>query len=261
VQQAFTVGLDGTAVGAPLPCTGQPAATDARKAADPLLGPTLRVLSWNLHKNDDAGWDADLARFSAESDVVLIQEAELTAALREVLAHAGFDGVLASAFALDGRETGVLSAARVRPSSVCVQRQFEPLLRLPKSVVIARYGLRGTPETLAVANVHAINFTFGLGDYRAQFEAIAKELVDHRGPVIVAGDFNTWSTSRLDVVNEVMRRMGLHPVLPTVDTRSRFFGWQVDYIFVRGLEVVHAVAPEVGSSDHNPVLATFRLPR
>jgi endonuclease/exonuclease/phosphatase (EEP) superfamily protein YafD len=76
--------------------------------------------------------------------------------------------------------------------------------------------------------------------------------------VIVAGDFNTWSPLRLDVVNDVMQRMGLVSVLPLSDTRSRFFGHQVDYIFVRGLAVVHAVAPEVTSSDHNPVLATLR---
>jgi endonuclease/exonuclease/phosphatase (EEP) superfamily protein YafD len=230
-------------------------------ADDPLPGPTLRVLSWNLHKNGDPGWDADLARIAADSDLLLIQEAALTVGLKQVLVKAGFDGLLASAFALDGHETGVLSAARVRPTSACVQRHFEPLLQLPKSAVITRYGLPGSAEGLAVANLHAINFTLGLVDYRAQLEAIARELADHRGPVIVAGDFNTWSRTRLEVVHDVMQRMGLQPVLPQVDTRSRFFGQQVDYVFVRGLEVVRAEAPEVESSDHNPVLATLRLPR
>jgi hypothetical protein len=56
-----------------------------------------------------------------------------------------------------------------------------------------------------------------------------------------------------------MQRMGLVSVLPWIDTRSRFLGHQVDYIFVRGLEVVYAEAPEVESSDHNPVLATLRV--
>jgi endonuclease/exonuclease/phosphatase (EEP) superfamily protein YafD len=261
VQQAFAIARDGTAVGGPLPCSTSAATTEAGKAADPLPGPTLRVLSWNLHKNGDPGWDADLARFAADSDLLLIQEASLTEGLHGVLANAGFDGLLASAFALDGRETGALSAARVRPASACVQRQFEPLLQLPKAAVIQRYGLSGTTERLAVANVHAINFTLGLADYREQLEAIARELADHRGPLIVAGDFNTWSASRFDVVKDVMQRMGLQPVLPLVDTRSRFFGQQVDYIFVRGLEVVHAAAPEVESSDHNPVLVTLRLLR
>lgn len=256
VQQAFALGRDGAVVGAPRPCTG--AAVDAG-TAETLPNPTLRVLSWNLHKNGDPGWDVDLTRFAAAADLLLIQEAALTPRLREVLAAAGVDWLLASSFALNGNETGVLSAARVRPAAGCVQRHVEPLLQLPKSAVITRYRLPDTPDMLAVANVHSINFTLGLDDYRAQLEAIARELEGHRGPVIVAGDFNTWSEARVRVANEVMARMGLESVPPHIDKRTRILGQQVDHIFVRGLAVVHAEAPEVTSSDHNPVLATLRV--
>jgi endonuclease/exonuclease/phosphatase (EEP) superfamily protein YafD len=259
LQQAFAVGHDGIAVGSPLPCIGGTTTANAEAAALPLPGPELRVLSWNLHKNDDPGWDSDLARFAAASDLLLIQEAALTANLQRALHDAGYDWLLASSFTLNDHETGVLSAARVQPASACVQRFFEPLLQLPKSAVITRYEVTGVAQRLAVANLHAINFTLGLGAYRAQLEAIARELAGHRGPVIVAGDFNTWSPRRLEVVHDVMQRLGLVPVLPWIDTRTRFLGHQVDHIYVRGLEVVHAEAPEVGSSDHNPVLATLRV--
>lgn len=257
VQLAFAVGHDGIAAGHPLPCDG--GATNANVAALPLPGPDVRVLSWNLHKNDDPGWDADLARFAAASDLVLVQEAELNTRLQHVLQDVGYDWVLASAFMLHDHATGVLSAARVPPRSACVQRVFEPLLRLPKSAMITRYALPGTSQTLAVANVHAINFTLGLRAYRVQLEAIARDLADHRGPVIVAGDFNSWNSARLEVVRDVTQRLGLVAVLPRIDTRSRFFGHQVDYVFVRGLEVVSAEAPQVESSDHNPVLVTLRV--
>jgi endonuclease/exonuclease/phosphatase (EEP) superfamily protein YafD len=176
-----------------------------------------------------------------------------------VLQDAGYDWLLASSFILHDRATGVLSAARVRPASACVQRFFEPLLRLPKSGVITRYEVKGVAQRLAVANLHSINFTPGLGGYRAQLEAIALELADHRGPMIVAGDLNTWNPRRLEIVHDVMQRMGLVSVVPWIDTRSRFLGRPVDFIFVRGLEVVHAEAPEVESSDHNPLLATLRV--
>jgi endonuclease/exonuclease/phosphatase (EEP) superfamily protein YafD len=259
VQQAFALGRDGTVVGRSLQCTGDAAALGGERAAEPLPGPLLRVLSWNLHKNGDPGWDADLARFAAASDLLLLQEAALTSGLQRVLGDADYDWLLASAFTLNGRETGVLNAARVRPASACTLRAFEPLLQLPKSTVITRYLVAGVEGTLAVANVHSVNFTLGLGEYRAQLEAIARELADHRGPVIVAGDFNSWNPPRLEVVADVMQRMGLTAVLPAEDTRSRFLGHQVDYVFVRGLEVVHAAAPEVTSSDHNPVQATLRV--
>jgi endonuclease/exonuclease/phosphatase (EEP) superfamily protein YafD len=177
-----------------------------------------------------------------------------------VLDDAGLDWLLASAFMLNGSETGVLSAARVRPANACVQRLFEPLLELPKSAVIVRYAMQGVDGTLAVANLHSINFTLGLVDYREQLEAIARELAGHRGPVVVGGDLNTWHPWRLAIVEEVMRGMGLVAVLPPVDSRSRFLGHPVDHLFVRGLEVLHAEAPEVVSSDHNPLLATLRVP-
>jgi endonuclease/exonuclease/phosphatase (EEP) superfamily protein YafD len=217
------------------------------------------VLSWNLHKNDDPGWEADLTRFAAASDLLLIQESALTAGLQRVLQDAGYDGLLGSSFMLNDHATGVLSAARVRPASACIQRSFEPLLRLPKSAVITRYEVKGVAQTLAVANVHSINFTLGLRAYRAQLEAIARELAEHRGPMIVAGDFNTWSSARLEVVEDVMQHLGLVSVPPGIDGRSRFLGHQVDHIFVRGLEVMHAEAPKVESSDHNPVLVALRV--
>lgn len=257
-QQAFITGSDGAVVGSTRPC---PAETTVEGVAA-LPGPELRLLSWNLHKGADPGWDTDLARFAAASDLLLIQEAALTTDLRRVLSSAGFDWLLAGAFALDGSETGVLSAARVPAAGACVQRAFEPLLQLPKATLIARYALgSGNGATLAVANLHSINFTLGLGAYRAQLEALEHELAGHHGPVIVGGDFNTWHPDRLTAVNDTMQRLGLVPVLPIDDTRSRFFGKQVDFVFVRGLEVVHAQAPVVTSSDHNPLLATLRLLR
>jgi endonuclease/exonuclease/phosphatase (EEP) superfamily protein YafD len=259
VQHAFTLGHDGVAAGRALPCNGGLTTPAARAAARPLPGPELRVLSWNLHKNGDHGWDTDLARFAATADLLLIQEAALTAGLQRTLRDAGYDWLLANAFMLNDHATGVLSAARHRPTSACVQRSFEPLLRLPKAAVITRYDIRGASLPLAVANVHAINFTLGLDAYRAQLEAIARELAAHRGPVIVAGDLNTWSATRLDVVRDVMRRMGLVSVSLPIDTRTRFLGRQVDYMFVRGLEVVSVEAPAVGSSDHNPLLARLRV--
>lgn len=258
VQQAFAVGRDGSVAGRSLQCTGE-APRIGSTEAKPLPGPLVRVLSWNLQKGEQPGWEGDLARFAADVDLVLLQEALLTAELQRVFANAGFDWVLAGSFNLNGRETGVLSAARVRPASACTQRFFEPLLGLPKSALIARYALSGSEETLGVANVHSINFTLGFGEYREQLEAIARELADHRGPVIFAGDFNTWNPARVEVLADVVQRLGLAPVLPTADTRTRFLGHPVDYVFIRGLDVVDASAPEVTSSDHNPVRATLRI--
>mgnify|MGYP002151202232 CR=1 FL=1 len=83
--------------------------------------------------------------------------------------------------------------------------------------------LRERGETVAVANLHGINFTLGLGRFTEQIRAVADELRRHSGPVVFGGDFNTWSAARQAEVEEVMRGLGLVPVLPTDDTRRRFF--------------------------------------
>lgn len=40
---------------------------------------------------------------------------------------------------------------------------------------------------------------------------------------------------------------------------ARFFGHKVDHIFYRGLDLLDSRAVPVTSSDHDPLMATFRL--
>ena len=77
--------------------------------------------------------------------------------------------------------------------------------------------------------------------------------------MIVGGDFNTWSAARLRAMHDAMTRLGLAAVVPAADRRTLVLGQQIDYLFVRGLEVGDAQVPEVTASDHNPLLATLRL--
>jgi endonuclease/exonuclease/phosphatase (EEP) superfamily protein YafD len=77
---------------------------------------------------------------------------------------------------------------------------------------------------------------------------------------VLAGDFNTWSEERHNVLNEIARRLGMTSVDLVPDGRRRTFGRHLDHLFVRGLRVLNAHAPEVKSSDHNPIFATLAAP-
>jgi endonuclease/exonuclease/phosphatase (EEP) superfamily protein YafD len=229
-------------------------------ATSPPLDPrAIRVVTWNIHKQADAGWSRDLDRFTKQSDVVLLQEAVLDAPIRRLIDGEGFTWAMASSFELGSADIGVITASRVAPRDVCTLRADEPLLHIPKSTVVAWYALPRHARTLAIANVHAINFTLSLGEYRAQLAALAKALASHRGPLIVAGDFNTWSAGRARVLHDVASRLGLTELSLPANARSRFLGREVDHIYVRGLAPVSARAVSVVSSDHNPVLATLRV--
>jgi endonuclease/exonuclease/phosphatase (EEP) superfamily protein YafD len=269
--RAVVSGPGGTARVMTLTCgavaRGLQAAADSH-AGDALDRRPFRVLVWNVHKQGDSGWERDLSAFAAASDVVLLQETVLQRSLRDILDDSGLRWVMASSFLLGADDNGVLTATRIAPIASCTQREIEPLIRIPKSAVISwlpitnqRTDTRaGSRETLAIANVHSINFDLSLDAYRAQLEALADALAGHRGPIIFAGDFNTWSDARDRVVAEIAARLGLIELDLRVDQRAVFFGRHLDHIFIRGLQLVDVSALPVTSSDHNPMAATLRIP-
>ena len=224
----------------------------------------FKVLTWNIHKQGDSGWERDLSAFAAGNDVVLLQEAVLQPPLRKILNDTGLRWSMASSFLLDADDIGVLTATRIAPVASCTQRVVEPLIRIPKSAVISWLPIidtaAGARETLAIVNVHSITFELSLDVYRSQLEALADALAGHRGPIIFAGDFNTWNDARDRVVSEIAARLGLTELNLRVDQRAVFFGRHLDHIFIRGLETVDVVAVPVTSSDHNPMGATLRIP-
>jgi endonuclease/exonuclease/phosphatase (EEP) superfamily protein YafD len=219
----------------------------------------IRIVSWNIHKQADSGWQRDLRLFGTRNDLVLLQETVLDAPLRAAIGDEGFRWVMASSFLESGIDIGVLTASRVLPLASCTERVVEPLLRIPKSAVITWFALNGRRDSLAVVNVHAINFSLSLGAYCEQFKAIGDALDHHRGPVILAGDLNTWTDARAAAVQAVANRLGLTEVRYGTGRRSEFFGHELDHIYTRQLATVASSALAVRSSDHNPVAATLRV--
>ncbi|MEO8752851.1 MAG: endonuclease/exonuclease/phosphatase family protein [Casimicrobiaceae bacterium] len=219
----------------------------------------VRILMWNLHKEEDDGWEEDLTRLAQANDVLLLQEVTLRDPVQDVLHAAGLRWILASSFMVEDIDIGVLTATRAAPVANCTQRVVEPLLRIPKSAVITWLPLRGKPQTLAIANVHAINFTLTLGAYQAQLEALAEVLAAHQGPIVLGGDFNTWSVARGEALREIAARLHLVEITYADDQRAVFLGNRVDHVFVRGLDMVSSLVRPVTSSDHNPIEVVLRL--
>jgi endonuclease/exonuclease/phosphatase (EEP) superfamily protein YafD len=236
------------------------AAVESSAAAPGTLDPRgIRIASWNVHKEGDNGWQSDLGRLLDGSDVLLLQEAGVSPELRAVIERGGLSWVLASAFEYLGAEYGVLTATRVGPADACTLRAYEPLLGIPKAALVTRFRLLGRDTTLVIANLHAINFTLGTAEYRAQLDAIGDTLAAHRGPLVLAGDFNTWNDGRVAAVRDLAARLALAPVAFAIDDRTRFLGHIFDRVYTRGVEIIDAQAWTVKSSDHNPVAVSFRV--
>ena len=218
----------------------------------------FQLVNWNLYKGWKPGWEEDLERIIGDSDIVTLQEMVLPADGSRILQDRKWHWVFAPAFRYNGQTAGVLTASSTASGRACMLRVVEPLLRLPKSVLITRHPFPSQGSSLWVVNVHSINFTPGTDRFRRQWDRLMEILASTEGPLIVAGDFNTWSQKRLDIVLRATRRNGLAPVIFKKDARTTVFGHAVDHVFYRGLTPVEAVVYEVSSSDHHPMAVTFR---
>jgi endonuclease/exonuclease/phosphatase (EEP) superfamily protein YafD len=221
----------------------------------------FNLLNWNILKGFKSGWETDFKQLSAQSDLLVIQEARLTGEMQELLQDGRYYWNLAAAFKYRNVKTGVLTASKIKPAFQCSMRVDEPLLSIPKTVLINLYPISNSDQLLLVANVHSVNFILGSARYRTQWQKLEEILSKHQGPIILSGDFNTWNKERKGVVKSVTQRLKLRPVIFEVDHRATFFDYPVDHVYYRGLKPVKALVHKVETSDHNPMLVTFRTAR
>ncbi len=215
------------------------------------------LATWNIYKNALPGWREDLQGLRDHADLLLLQESHLAPEMLRWLARADMDWSMAHAFTYRGFWSGVLTASRVPQLRVCALRAREPLVHLPKTALVSWLPLEGREEPLLLINLHGINFTFDEQALARQLEAVETFMDNHEGPVILAGDMNTWSLSRQAVVQALAKRQGLQRV-EFQEPTTHFLDRQVDHIYFRGLRLVQSRVLRVHSSDHFPLIATFR---
>ncbi len=224
------------------------------------LGQRFSLLCWNVHK--EMGSPAFDRIFCAlrrryDPDLWLLQEALFAPhALHCLEAHD-------YAIAFNLKRHGVLSAARCRFETAEALRTQRRELRIAtrKSLLITRHRLHdGAP--LTVVNLHAINFV-SAAVFTDEMLRLSERLHTVEGPMIVAGDFNTWSTKRLKELDTFAGGLALRrAVLDDAHHLKRMFSKPLDHLFYRGLDLLHAQALDTrNASDHNPIVATFTLPQ
>ncbi len=219
----------------------------------------IAILDWNIYKGRRRGWHDDFLRLSTAKDIIFLQEASLNERLQEILQQQNLFWNLNSAFRYMGVEVGVLVASTIRPLGSCGLRHSEPIIGVPKTILISKYIITGSIEELLVANIHGINFSLGIGAYQQQLDGLQEILEKHDGPLILAGDFNNWSNKRTAIITRLAENLSLQVLDFAGENRTTFFGDPVDNILYRGLKLLNYEVHSVSSSDHNPITVTFRL--
>lgn len=219
----------------------------------------IALLVWNIYKQNKPEWKSVLDNYSADKALILLQEASLTDELRHWMVQSDIDSQMVEAFRVFDESAGVMSLSHSMPEQACAHIVTEPWLRLPKSALYTRYPL-SNGESLAVINIHAVNFTIGVEEYEAQLQELYSRVKAHTGPMLLAGDFNTWNESRIAELERIVHILELKAVEFNPDERKRFVtGLPLDHIYYKNMTLINAKAPFTDASDHSPLMATFNI--
>lgn len=233
------------------------------------------LLVWNVHKGRRFFRWRDTAFTEIQQlrpDLTLLQEyVDDTPAVPSTFFN-GHDASMVVGFyrhANRRHPAGVCTRSRVRNySEKAFVSQNKEFSNTPKTALFTSYEIEGSADRLGVINIHGMNFVTS-SIFKQFLDQIDEHARSHVGPLIFAGDFNTWSTSRVSLVKTVMQEHGLTEIFLPNATKSRGrikplfrrlgFGKKqdsapvLDRIFTRGLRVENAHVLDSRASDHKPL--------
>lgn len=226
---------------------------------------SIQALIWNIKKGSMEKFEEEFVRYSRGKELFLLQEVyrddAFVSLIRKIRADWNF-GISFLYKRENNTPTGSMVGGIFKATDSFVKHSpdKEPITDTPKSITFSRYPVRGRSQDLMVVSVHGINFET-TGAFKRQMDQVHGELKNFTGPVLLAGDFNTWNKSRTSYLFEIISDLGLSEVrLKNGKYRKTFNGYYLDHIFARGVDIKSAeVRPESKGSDHQPMILDFRI--
>jgi len=226
------------------------------------LPDTFGLLCWNVYKNNQKHprfknfLHKEVERRNV--DLILFQEASFRDNHHFDIPHFSYDA--AANLEFRGEFYGVLTASRIESTraKAYLSEGRESMFGPHKSLLLSEYSF-DNGSTLLVLNVHAINFRENQR-YSKELERFLDLLKEHKGPMILAGDFNSWNNKRMNKLQKIAEKLSLTAVsFKETGKVKSFMGKELDFVFYRGVELVDAVVmDEHKLSDHNPLFVCFR---
>lgn len=220
----------------------------------------FRLCIWNWQKNKHKNWPTEFDRLVKNADLFLVQEASLSPRLKEKWEHSKLFWTQSTAFLSPIKKypTGVATASVCQP----IQTHFcttetEPFIQTAKTALATLLPVQHN-KFLWVINIHAVNFR-RIRAFQSALMHLSKMIPDDNTPVLLGGDFNTWSKARTDLLYGLAKQKNLREVVFKDDYRKCWLGKPLDFLFIRGLKVHSAHIYKTDSSDHNPLLAELSV--
>ena len=235
------------------------------------LPSSFDVLVWNTYKGRKEGFSEKLNSYLEKAELVLLQE--FTPDVRNdryTGNDEGYEYSYASTFVFKGKKkSGVATGSRARAKTQhFVMSDGGYGVVMPKATLITTYRIEGRSETLLVANIHAKNLAIQ-AVYEDQINGVLAVISNHKGPVLFAGDFNSWSVERFNFLRNKLSSLGMNDLKFGIDKDIRMkapifmsffddYNFPLDQVFYRGLKLQNAtVSPTDEGSDHGAI--TFKL--
>ena len=225
----------------------------------------IRVMVWNIYKGKKDSWESDYSYLSHDRDFILLQEVVNSDKVKKHFEIEATHGLkLATSFISkrSGTRTGVAIGSRSSPTKFGFRRSKKKELigRTPKVMAFAEYDLSRESEKLLVINIHSLNSVTAKTHF-TELKTSRKLIDSHVGPVIFAGDFNTWTKKKTKSMRSYLRSLGFSEVVfPNGDDRMKapITNRVLDFIFVRGLSYKDAqVWDDLDGSDHKALYVTL----
>lgn len=235
------------------------------RASENILQRDLNIVVWNLYKGKNATFTKEFLKITEDADLIISQEMFLDYSMNKTLLSKDQYFYQTATSFFSGKNdvrTGLITGSKVAPLSAKYIRTIntEPFAKTPKLTMLTTYDVEGIDRPLMVANIHGINFVTH-DVFSIEINRIFKVLKNHKGPMIFAGDFNTWSVERLKTLNRLASSIGLKPTVFFPDNRTTFNGNKLDQFYhTNDIHVTSAKAiSEFQGSDHTPLLVNVHI--
>lgn len=228
-----------------------------------LLKGEFQILVWNIYGGSKDGFQSDASNLMTHADIAIFQEANLASELSDFLKQTDFGWQHATSFKWGKKKMGVATGSQTRPTKITPLKSLhrEVGFTSRKTSLALYFNIQGEAHQLLILNTHSINFQT-TGVYQKELDHILRLVKNHQGPVILAGDFNSWNLERYQYLIEQTNLHGLDQIKfqksPTSSPLNK--NLPLDHIFYKGLKLKSSeVRDEIESSDHLPLTATFEL--
>jgi hypothetical protein len=120
-------------------CQSDPVSENKSARYKRLNPDNISLLNWNIYKGDMDGWQQDLSAFSERHNLMTIQEATLDEQFLGILEDNDFAWTMNAAFEFNDVTAGVMNVSSAESIYNCGYKVSEPIIRIPKAVLISYY--------------------------------------------------------------------------------------------------------------------------